>query len=110
MTWEEYQASTPAAPSNLRLLRDADNHVYLFWDLPPVPPTGLKTAYDPVIAGFRVFRIAGQTDAAEIGTSRSTVFLLDAGSMIPGTRLAVATVQRSGHASELSAELVVPAR
>lgn len=100
---EEYLRVFPPAPANLRAALESDA-VVLSWSAPAPATTQKGLAYDPAIAGYRVYRIddaGGRTLIGEVGAE--TTRFRDASARTGVRQYAVTTVQRSGHESGLSA-------
>lgn len=106
----EYHRVFPPAPVDVRAVRDGPA-VVVSWSPPPRVATDGPPAYDPAVAGYRIYRVdgAGGRSLAGAVDAAATRFRVEA----PGSgrrAYAVTAVQRSGQESGLSAAAEAPPR
>lgn len=99
---EEYLRVFPPAPVEVRATAEGEA-VVLTWTPPAAAPAREGLAYDPEIAGYRIYRVdgaGGQALVAEVGAEVRRFRDDTAGAV--GRMYAVTAVQRSGQESGLS--------
>jgi hypothetical protein len=104
----EYHRVFPPAPVEVRAVREGAD-VVVSWAPPPVVATGGRLAYDPAVAGYRIYRVdgaGGRTLAGEVDAA--TMRFRDVAAGAAGHTYAVTAVQRSGQESGLSAAAEAP--
>ncbi|MEJ8572450.1 hypothetical protein [Microbaculum marinum] len=98
ISYGEYVRTFPAMPAAVRV--DLDNGKPLIcWEAPDHPPPG-ELAYDPVIAGYRVYSLAGTGRQVRLGETATTCFHDTEAPSGTIRRYAVTAVQRSGQESD----------
>ena len=106
ISYDEYRRNVPPAPLRLRV-EICGGTAMLFWELPDVAGASEKLAYDPVISGYRVYRIGPGGQETLVGETKGSFYRL---ALPPAGRVdyyAATAVQRSGHESALSGDVAV---
>lgn len=107
---EEYLRVFPPAPVDVQAAVEG-GAVVVTWSPPAPAATREGLAYDPAIAGYRVYRVDGEGGRTRIGDVDAETTRFRDPSLVSGVRrYAVTAVQRSGQESGLShaAEAHVP--
>lgn len=100
---EEYHSVFPPAPVDVRIERRG-GRAFLVWSPPPAGVTNRRLAYDPVVRGYKVFRLRADGGETLVGETESLRFPLPT-SIGASARFGVRAVQRSGRESGLSQDV-----